>query len=117
MEECKVAVKLDPPVFQDTNGNTCAEMDAFWLKCTHQIIHPDMCLVVHEVGSNLSQKGDGHIGGQKYVCERVTVPQNKVEHRKSHFTLLGFTSLSGDPVLCVVIMAGVRGKLWGRDGR
>ena len=106
MVECKVGRKLEVPVFRDCHDNVCEEMNAFGLRCTHEIIHPDMCLVVDEVGSNLSQKGDGHIGGQKYVVERGTVPQNKVQHRDSHFTLLGFTALSGDPVLCVIVMAG-----------
>ena len=65
-----------------------------------------MFLVVDEVGYNLSQKGDGHTGGQKYACERGTAPQDKVQHRDSYFTLLGFTALNGGPVLCVVVMSG-----------
>ena len=63
-----------------------------------------MCLVVDEVGSNLSQKGDVHIGGQMYMCERGAILQVKVQHKEKHFTLLGFTSLSGRPVLCLVII-------------
>jgi len=108
MEECGVALKLQHPVFQDEKGNICDERSSFGLKITHDIIHPEMCLVVDEVGSNLSQKGDGHIGGQKFVCERGTIPQCKVQHKENHFTTLGFTALSGDPVLCVIVIAGKR---------
>ena len=42
------------------------------------IDHPWMCPVVDEVGSNLSQKGDRHIGGQKYMCAKGIIPQIKV---------------------------------------
>ena len=111
MAECKVAVKLDPPVFQDVNDNTCDELNAFGLKCTHHLVHPEMCLVVDEVRSILNQTGDSHIGGQNYFCERGTVPQYKVQHRDNHFTLLGFTALSGDPILCVIIISGADNTL------
>ena len=80
------------------------------LKTPYHLTHPEMCLVVDEVGSNISQRGDGHIGGQKYVCEIGTVPQNKVSHNDRHFTVLGFTALDGSPVLCMVIIAGVQQK-------
>ena len=68
MKECEVDIKRNTPVFKDTNENICDEIKYFGLKCTHNIVHPEMCLVVDEAGANLSQKGDGHIGGQKYIC-------------------------------------------------
>ena len=46
--------------------------------------------------------------GKKYVCGRGTIPQCKVQHRENYFTTMGFTALSGDPVLCVIIIAGKR---------
>ena len=49
--------------------------EAFRLPCTHKIIHPDMCVVVNEVGSNLSKKCDGHLGGRKVMCEKDCAPQ------------------------------------------
>ena len=43
------------------------------------------------------------------MCEKGTVPQIKVQHSKKFFTLLRFTALrSGDPILCLVIVAGVQ---------
>ena len=110
--ECGVAIKLDVPVLMDAMGNTVTDpLCAFGTKCTHKLMHPDMCLVVDEVGSNLSQKGDGHVGGQKFVCQKGTVPQIKVQHSEKHFTLMGFTALNGDPVLCLIIVSGVRENL------
>ena len=112
MVDCKVARVLDRPVFMDNDGSITDDPDnRFGVKVTHTITHPDMCLVVDEVGSNLSQKGDGHIGGQMYMCERGAVPQIKVQHKEKHFTLLGFTTLSGNPVLCLLVISGVREDL------
>ena len=55
-----------------------------------------MCLVIDEVGADMSQKGDRHVGGTFYACEKGTYAQNKVQHTVKHFTLLGFAALSGE---------------------
>ena len=44
------------------------------LRTKYHLTHPEMCLVVDEVGTNSLQQGDGHIGGQKYQCEKGTMP-------------------------------------------
>lgn len=112
MTECKVASILEKPQYFTVDGEVAkTDNEKFGLPCTHMINHPEMCLVVDEVGSDLSQKGDGHVGGALYACERGTVAQNKVQHSDKHFTLLGFTNLSGEPVLCLVIIAGVQEAL------
>lgn len=96
MVECGVSRKLPEPSDQ-FDGDILTK---------YELIHPGMCLVVDEVGSNISQRGDGHIAGTKYCCEHGTIPNNKVSHNDRHFTLLGFTALTGEPVLCVVIVSG-----------
>ena len=59
--------------------------------------------------SNSSQRGDSHIGGQKYQCEKGMIPQIKASHsNERHFTTLGFTSLSGEAALCLIIIAGIK---------
>jgi len=80
------------------------------LKTHYHLIHPQNCLVVDEVGSDTSQKGDGHIAGAKYYCGRGWVPQNQSSSNDKHFTMLGFTALSGEPVMCLIIIAGVQEK-------
>ena len=97
MVECGVAIKLDRPT-HEFQGDLATE---YILK------RPEMCLVVDEVGSNISQRGDGHVRGKKYCCEFGSIPQNKASHNDRHFTCLGFTALSGEAVLCVVIIAGI----------
>ena len=99
--EAGVATKLPAPMLTEP-GN---------LKCNYQVTHPEMCLVVDEVGGNLNQKDDGHVGGQKFMCEVGAIPQLKASIKDRHFTLLGFTALSGEPVMCLLILAGVEEKM------
>ena len=80
-------------------------------KTHYHLTHPENCLVVDEVGSDTSQKGDGHIGGAKYYCGRGWIHQNKSSANHKHFTMLGFTALSGQSVMCLVVIAGVQEKL------
>ena len=71
MEECCLATCNPEPILMDRMGTKYDNADSlFGLPCTHTLGHPNMCLVVDEVGSNISQKGDGHIGGTKYICVR-----------------------------------------------
>ena len=86
MEECGVALKLDHPVFQDEKGSICDERSSFGLKITHNTIHPEMYLVVDEVGSNLSQIGDGHIVWKKLcVWKRHNSPMQSSAQGKSFY--------------------------------
>ena len=79
MVECKVASKHPHPVYKTSDGNIAIDWrEKFGIQCTHNIYQPEMCLLIEEVGSDLSQKGYGHIGGAKYACEKGTIPQNKV---------------------------------------
>ena len=85
-------------------------------KCNYQLTHPEMCLVVDKVGANnLNQKDDGHIGGQNFMCEVGSVPQLKVSTKDRHFTLFGFKNLKGEPMMCLLILAGVKQKVQSRN--
>ena len=65
-----------------------------------------MCLVVDEVGGNTNQKGDGNVGGELQLCEAGNTPQQKINTKDKHYTVLGLTALTGEPVMCIVIFAG-----------
>ena len=88
MVECGVARKLDHQSSKFVGD----------IMTRYELMHPEMCLVVDEVSSNISQRGDGHIAGMKYCCEYGSIPNNKASHNDRHFTLLGFTALTGEPV-------------------
>ena len=103
-----VAKLLNTPEWQDKEGNIVEEPDAFGCKVTHQLTHPDYCIVMDEVGGNIHMTGDGDIGGEQYLCEKGTIPQMKTSKGDKHFTLLGLTLLSGEALMCVVIFSGKR---------
>ena len=106
MELSGVAKRMDEPVWMDRTGNVVEEVDAFGCKITHEFTRPDMCLVGDEVGGNINMTGDGHQGGQLLLCPKGTIPQQKISTRDKHFTLMGLTLLSGEPVMCILIIAG-----------
>ena len=81
----------------------CSEDEAYGCKVTHKIIYPDMCICGDEVGGNLSMKGDGNEGGKLLLGERGCVAQEKASTRSRKFTMIGFTALTSDPVMCLLI--------------
>jgi hypothetical protein len=120
--DARVARRLDEAVFQNMNGETVdnpeekylfdidsnAPEQPLGLPCEHEIVNPDYLLFFDETGCNTNQKKDGHNGGEKYVCGRGMRPKQIASNRDRHFTVLGLTAASGDPVLCVVIFASER---------
>jgi len=52
-----------------------------------------------------SQEGDGAVGGERKIVTRGTVPKESAATNSTHFTLLGFTAATGEPVMCAVIIA------------
>ena len=59
----------------DENGN------AFGCKVTLEILHPEMIILADEVGCNTSQKGDGHVGGETFMCGKEKVPKKSKQKR------------------------------------
>ena len=74
------------------------EAAAFGCKCSHILRHPEYCVVLDEVGGNINMKGDGHIGGEMYLCEPGVILEQKSSRADKHFTLLGLTLLSGGTI-------------------
>lgn len=109
--EAKVAVKRPEPVACDIDGNVVSEDQIFGKACDIEITHPQFILFADEVGCNTNQKKDGNYGGRKYVVGRSTVPKEVASITDKHFTVLGFTAASGEPVCCVVIFTGARNEI------
>ena len=107
MVDANVAVALDTPVFTDINGKLeDHETKRFGLAQPIKITKPEWILFADESGFNTSQKKDGHVGGQKFVVERGTTPQIMSSTTDHKFTLLPFTSASGEAVCCAIIFQG-----------
>jgi len=101
-----VATLLDEPVWMNTNGDVVKEEDTCRCKVTIDITKLEICIVADEVGGNTSQEGDGLVGGELMLTKPGQVAQRKISTKDKHYTLLGLTLLTGDPLICVVIMAG-----------
>ena len=101
-----LAVKHDEAVWRNEAGEVvlCKE-DACGMKSCFELIHPEWLVFVDEVGSNTSQAKDGAVGGQTYLCTKDGRPQQRAATKDCHFTVLGFTAASGDPIMCAIIFA------------
>ena len=107
VEEAGVAIRSEPKWY-DANGNECDEENATGCKAVIEITHPEYCIVADETGGNTCQKDDGHVGGEKLICEsgRGSVPKQIINSKTHHFTVMGLTLFNGDPLLCVIIFSG-----------
>ena len=76
------------------------------MKSTIDITHPYMALTCDEVGCNISQKGDGDVGRETFICAQSDEPMQSTSNKNSHFTCLGLTTFDGKPVMCVVLLTG-----------
>ena len=101
-----VAKKWTPPVWMNSEGKECCQSEAFGYILTHNLIHIDWCLVGDKVGENISMKGDGRAEGRLYLAAKGRVVYRKYCKADRKFTLIGLTSLSGQPVMCIVIIKG-----------
>ena len=51
-------------------------------------------------------KGDRYNGGELLLTKKGTIAQRKARTRNWKFTLIGLTSFTGEPVMCVIIIEG-----------
>ncbi len=63
-------------------------------------------IFVDGFGSNLNQEGDGAVGGKSKIMGRGSVPREKATTHETHFTVLGLTPETGEPIMCAVIVEG-----------
>ena len=75
MVDAGIAIKLDVPVYTDREGNPCEEHEAYGLAQNIKITHPGSIVFADEVGCQCNQKKDNHVGGEKFLCQKGTVPQ------------------------------------------
>ena len=88
-------VELPDAQWMNGNSHTIEQLNALGCKVTHKITRPEWYIVADEVGSDLSMKGDGRRGGQKFMCGRGSKPYHKSSKKIKHFTCLGFNPSNG----------------------
>jgi hypothetical protein len=107
MIDAGVAKKLETPVWMNRKGERVSnESQVYGCKVTTQLTRPDMVITMDEVGCNTSQLHDGHVGGTRYVVGKTKEPRQLSTKKDKHFTCLGLTLLTGQPLMCVIIIEG-----------
>ena len=108
MVEAGVAKEFTEPVCIDGNGCECEEEKSYGRKVTHIITHPEMCIIRDEVDTNTSQKGDGHKGVVKFLVQKGSTPLIRASTKECHSIVMGMTELTGEPVMCVCVLRGIK---------
>jgi hypothetical protein len=81
------------------------EGDASGCKVEVDIEHLEWILSGDEVGTDINQKDDGHIGGTKYCVGHGTKANIKSSTNGGRFTLIRLTAASGEAVICIIVFA------------
>lgn len=111
MVTASVAIKLDAPMFMDKEGNKVSNSkEAFGRATQYKITHPELIVMVDECGCNTNQTSDGNVGGQQFI-----LPVNMTNGAglqgsvvDMHFTVVPFTSGTGEAIMCAVILKSER---------
>ena len=102
-----VAMEVDAEEYLDGKGNVVGEYDDGRLgnKTKFRMLHPRYLLFVDEVGSNTNAEKD-KTNSERRICHRDDRPQQVSSSSDHHYTTLPFTNALGEPVCCVIIIAG-----------
>ena len=116
MVEANVATSLDSPMFMDEYGNEVNENLSYGCKVQTRLDLPECCIVMDEVGGDINMINDSYVGNMKFLSRPGQVPKINATKKSKKFTLLGLTSLSGKPILCVLIFQGVERNVYLESG-
>ena len=106
MEKAGVVRRLEEPIWVDKEQKKTEQENAFGQRATHLLTRSDFVIFVDEVDSNVSQEGDGAVGGERKIVGRGSVPRESATTNDTHFTVLRFTAATGEPIMCAVIVEG-----------
>jgi hypothetical protein len=107
MVEKGIATKMEQEMAVDREGNIVDDesSDRFGRKTSYKLDRPDKLVFVDEVGSNTNQEKDGNKGGEKYLTTREGRALMRCNTKDAHFSVLGFTAATGEPIMCAIIFA------------
>jgi hypothetical protein len=106
MVKAEVAIKHDKEVMFDSKRKVSEDINKMCgKKARYELTWPDRCVYVDETGCNTNMKEDGHIGGRRYVmaADQIEGARTGVKNYL-HFTVLAFTSGTGEAIMCAVIL-------------
>jgi hypothetical protein len=97
---------IGEPEFQDLNGGRVepGSPDAYGSAVQYRLKYPELIVVGDEVGTNTDQSKEKHVGGERLICAVNEQPNISCTTDDCHFTTIGFTALTGEPVMVVIII-------------
>jgi hypothetical protein len=106
MEQAGVLEDLEEPVWMNFAGEIVgSEEEAFGEKVRQTVKHADYIFCVDEVGNNTNMKEEGRIGGERLLKAEGQSAGVTAATSSAHFSVLGFTAGTGEPVMCAIIFA------------
>ena len=106
MDEAGVLGKLEEPVWMNLNKEVVeSKEEAYGEKVMYNVKYPEYCVFVDEAGNNTNMKDDGNVSGEKLLNKKGSKARVTAATNDTHFTVLGFTSVAGAPVMCAMIFA------------
>ena len=104
MKEARILETFDEPVWMNREGEIfMSEEEDLGMKVTQRVKHPKYMLFVDEVGNNTNMKDDVKVGGKRLLKEKGQRAKITAATTDAHFTVLGFTAATGEPVMCAII--------------
>ena len=117
MVDARVASRLPGSVWMDDKANIVDDVsESYGCKVDVELNFPQCCIVMDEVGGDLNMLNDRHQGGSKYICRKGETPKINATKKSKKFTVLGLTTLRGDPLMCVIILEGKERNVFMESG-
>ena len=105
MVDSRVTIKLEVLIYYNKLGEECTKSKAFGYPCYYRLVHKQYILFFDEVGCNLKGDKNGNVGGPKFIkAKGAEKAQNIVSAGDCRYTTVGFTAVTGEPVLAVIII-------------
>ena len=107
MVEAGVAKYFETPQWMNEDGDVVdSEMEACGFKCKAKLIEPSCVIVLDEAGGDTAMTQDGHPGGRKMVGRKGDHSRRRVTKKARRYTVVPLLALTGEAVMCVVIIDG-----------
>ena len=106
MQEARLVRKFDEPVFMDLEGNIVDDSKkAAGLPVELDLVDLEFVIFWDECDTNLNMIDDNIIRGEMFVTSTDAPARESISSEDKHFTIIGFMTAIGKPIMCAVILS------------
>ena len=108
MVDAKLATPLEESYYYFIKRAGCqinTEKYAAVQQIKHRLSHPQYVLFRYELGTDNNLMEDSNNRGQRYISVKGNRTNLLLSRASGRFTLIGMTAPTGEPVLCIYILA------------